>query len=302
MADISAKQVMEFMKKTGVPMMQCKKALIEANGDEDEALKILREKGMATAAKKADRIAALGLVTSNIFDDGKTGVILEVNCETDFVAKTDAFKGLVQTLAEQIAVAKPANVDELLQGESIKEAGRTVNELVAETVSKCGEKISVRRFERIAADGSMFDTYIHMGGQIGVLLEIAGADASDEAKAIFHTISMHIAAANPPYLCREDVPADVIEKEKEIAKAQALNEGKKEQFVDKIVMGRINKYYKENCLLEQVSMLDQENTITALLAKAGDFSIKRFVRYQMGEGIEKRQDNFAEEVMGQMVK
>ena len=215
MADITAKQVMEFMKKTGVPMMECKKALVAANGDEDAALKILREKGMATAAKKQSRIAAEGMVDSYIHMGGKIGVLLEVNCETDFVAKTDAFKSLV------------------------------------------------------------------------------------------HSIAMHIAAANPAYLRREDVPEDVLAREKEIARNQALNEGKKEQFVDKIVVGRIEKFYKENCLLEQVSMLDQDHTITELvneaISKCGEkITVRRFVRYEMGEGLEKRQDNFAEEVMSQM--
>ncbi len=215
MADISAKQAMEFMKKTGVPLMQAKKALAEANGDEDKAIEILREKGVATAAKKQSRIAAEGMVDSYIHMGGKIGVLLEVNCETDFVAKTDTFKNLC------------------------------------------------------------------------------------------HGIAMHIAAANPAYLRREDVPAEVVEKEREIARAQALNEGKKEQFVDKIVDGRINKFYKENCLLEQVSMIDGEHTITDLVneavSKCGEkISVRRFVRYEMGEGLEKRQDNFAEEVMSQV--
>lgn len=215
MAEITAKMAMEFMKKTGVPLMQSKKALQEANGDEDKALELLRERGMATAAKKQSRIAAEGMVDSYIHMGGKIGVLLEVNCETDFVAKTDTFKQLC------------------------------------------------------------------------------------------HGIAMHIAAANPAYLSREDVPADIVEKEREIARAQALNEGKKEQFVDKIVDGRINKFYKENCLLEQVSMIDGERTITELVneavSKCGEkISVRRFTRYEMGEGIEKRQDNFAEEVMSQM--
>lgn len=215
MAELSAKQIMEFSKKTQVALMECKKALIAANGDEEKAIEILREKGVATAAKKQSRIAAEGIVDSYIHMGGKIGVLLEVNCETDFVAKTDTFKQLV------------------------------------------------------------------------------------------HGIAMHIAAANPAYLCREEVPAEVVEKEKEIARAQALNEGKKEQFVDKIVEGRINKYYKENCLLEQVSMIDGDHTITDLVneavTKCGEkISVRRFTRYEMGEGLEKRQDNFAEEVMSQM--
>lgn len=215
MAEITAKMAMEFMKKTGVPLMQAKKALMEANGDEDKALELLRERGVATAAKKQSRIAAEGMVDSYIHMGGKIGVLLEVNCETDFVAKTDTFKQLC------------------------------------------------------------------------------------------HGIAMHIAAANPAYLSRDEVPAETVEKEREIARMQALNEGKKEQFVDKIVDGRINKFYKENCLLEQVSMIDGERTITELVneavSKTGEkISVRRFTRYEMGEGIEKRQDNFAEEVMSQM--
>lgn len=299
MADISSKQVMEFMKKTGVPLMACKKALVEANGDEDEALKILREKGMATAAKKASRIAAEGLVVSTVKDG--TGVLLEVNCETDFVAKTAVFSGLVDNLAAQVAKNAPGCVDCLLKEESLAEPGRTVTDTVNDAVSKCGEKISVRRFVRYEGSEGYLDTYIHQGGKIGVLLQLSCDAVSDDAKAAIHTVSMHIAAANPAYLNRAEVPADVIEKEREIARAQALNEGKKEQFIDKIIDGRINKFYKENCLLEQISMLDPDHTITQILQTAGaDVTVKRFTRFEMGEGLEKRQDNFAEEVMSQM--
>ena len=215
MAQITAKAVNDLRVKMGVGLMDCKRALVEADGDEEKAIKILREKGLATAAKKQSRIAAEGIVESYIHMGGKIGVLLEVNCETDFVAKTDAFKLLV------------------------------------------------------------------------------------------HNIAMHIAAANPAYLNRDEVPADVIEKEKEIIRAQALNEGKKEQFVDKIIEGRINKFYKENCLMEQQYMLDPdmsiEQIVTEAIAKIGEkITIRRYTRYAMGEGLEKRQDNFAEEVMNQM--
>ncbi|MBE7091613.1 MAG: translation elongation factor Ts [Clostridiales bacterium] len=215
MAQITAKAVNDLRIKMGVGLMDCKRALVEADGDEEKAIKILREKGLATAAKKQSRIAAEGIVESYIHMGGKIGVLLEVNCETDFVAKTDAFKQLV------------------------------------------------------------------------------------------HNIAMHIAAANPAYLNRDEVPADVIEKEKEIIRAQALNEGKKEAFVDKIIEGRINKFYKENCLMEQQYMLDPDMTIeqivTEAIAKIGEkITVRRYTRYAMGEGLEKRQDNFAEEVMSQM--
>ncbi len=215
MAQITAKAVNDLRIKMGVGLMDCKRALVEADGDEEKAIKILREKGLATAAKKQSRIAAEGIVESYIHMGGKIGVLLEVNCETDFVAKTDAFKQLV------------------------------------------------------------------------------------------HNIAMHIAAANPAYLNRDEVPADVIEKEKEIIRNQALNEGKKEAFVDKIIEGRINKFYKENCLMEQQYMLDPDMTIeqivTEAIAKIGEkITVRRYTRYAMGEGLEKRQDNFAEEVMSQM--
>lgn len=215
MAEITAKAVNELRIKMGVGLMDCKRALVEADGDEEKAIKILREKGLATAAKKQSRIAAEGVVESYIHMGGKIGVLLEVNCETDFVAKTDAFKQLV------------------------------------------------------------------------------------------HNIAMHIAAANPAYLNRDEVPADVIEKEKEIIRNQALNEGKKEAFVDKIIEGRIDKFYKENCLMEQQYMLDPDMTIeqivTEAIAKIGEkITVRRYTRYAMGEGLEKRQDNFAEEVMSQM--
>ena len=250
---ISAKDVMALREITGTGMMDCKKALIEADGDMDKAVEILREKGLSAAAKKAGRIAAEGIVDSFVSEDGKLGVIVEVNCETDFVAKTDAFHELTKKIAKQIADVNPADVDALMASEI---DGATVDAVLNEAVAKIGEKISIRRFERIEG---FVDTYIHMGGKIGVLVQ---ADPEPDKEAI-HDVAMQIAAAKPSFINVEDVDASDLEKEKEILRVQALNEGKPEKIVDKMVEGRIKKYYKEVCLMEQPFVKD------------GDISVKK---------------------------
>ncbi|MBQ2984797.1 MAG: elongation factor Ts, partial [Clostridia bacterium] len=237
---------------------------------------------------------AEGVVASCIAEDGKVAAIVEMNCETDFVAKTDDFKALVAQVAKLVVEKDPADVDALM---AIETGDGTVAELVTRAVAKIGEKITIRRFAR--KEGALVDTYIHLGGKIGVLVE-AGCDC-DKAKAVIHDVAMHIAAAKPTALSREDVDQADIEKEREILKAQALNEPKPKpiNIIEKMVEGRIAKYFKEVCLLEQPFVKDPDQSVAQML---GDVEIKSFVRFEMGEGLEKRQDNFAEEVMGQMKK
>ena len=293
MAEISAALVKDLRERTGAGMMDCKKALVECAGDMDKAVDFLREKGLAAAAKKAGRIAAEGIVGSYVSADGKVGVILEVNCETDFVAKTDNFKALVSNVAAFVAKSNPKDVDALLKSEI--EAGKTVEAMVTDAVAKIGEKISVRRFARYETDG-LVAAYIHGGGKIGVLVNMKGGNAE-----LGKDIAMQVAAANPLYLKRDEVPASVLEHEKSVLSKQARNEGKPENIIEKMVVGRIQKYYKEVCLVDQEFVKDPDQTITKLLA-ANKADVLGFTRFQMGEGLEKRTEDFASEVMAQIKK
>jgi len=302
----TAKDVMKLREMTQAGMMDCKKALTECDGDFEKAKDYLREKGLAAAAKKAGRIAAEGIVGSYICKDCGVGVVIEVNCETDFVAKTDNFIAFVSSLAEQVGQKNPADVDALLKQESIANPGLTVADLLNETVAKIGEKISIRRFTRYEG---IVDSYIHLGGKIGVLIEMDAPENlkdSEELEKIAHDIAMQIAAAKPLYLTREEVPAEEVEHEKEINRAMAMNEEKPKPaaIIEKMLTGRIEKFYKEICLTEQVFVKDSSLTIKKLLENTGKdlgakVGIKRFVRYEMGEGLQKRECNFAEEVMSQ---
>lgn len=288
----TAKDVMALRERTGAGMMDCKKALTECNGDAEKAIDFLREKGLAAAAKKAGRIAAEGIVGSYMTDDRKVGVIVEVNCETDFVAKTDDFKAFVATIAKQIAVKNPATVEELMEQTLVDDPAKTVNMLLNEAVAKIGEKISIRRFQR--AEG-VVDTYVHLGGKIGVLVDVEGEDVAEK----LHDVAMQIAAAKPNCISRDDVNQADVEKEKEILRAQALNEPKPkpEAIIEKMVNGRIEKYYKEVCLMEQPFVKDQDQSVGQMVG--GAFKVLSFTRFEMGEGLQKREDNFAEEVMSQ---
>ncbi len=305
---ISAQAVKDLREATGVGMMDCKKALVETNGDMEKAMDYLREKGLSAAAKKADRIAAEGVVNAYVSDDRKTGVLLEVNCETDFVAKTDEFKSFVYSIAKLAADSAPADLDALLAQKDAN--GKSVSDLVTEQVATIGEKIAIRRFVRVdAADGAA-DAYIHMGGSIGVLVSFAcpdGAANDSEFAGFMHDIAMQIAAASPEYVSPDEVPEAAIEKEKEILKAQALNEGKPAQIVDKMVQGRINKYFNQVCLLNQEFVKDSDKRIKDIVKEQADrlsgaVSIKAFTRFQMGEGLQKREDDFVAEVMSQAKK
>lgn len=291
MAQITAALVKDLRERTGAGMMDCKKALVNCDGDMDKAIDFLREKGLAAAAKKAGRIAAEGVVGSYLSADAKVGVIVEVNCETDFVAKTDNFKALVAQIAEFVAKSNPADVDALLKSEIV--SGKTVETLVTEAVAKIGEKINVRRFARYETDG-MVAAYIHGGGKIGVLVNMKGGNAD-----LGKDVAMQVAAANPGYLKRDEVPTEVLDHEKSVLAEQARNEGKPEKIIEKMVIGRIQKYYKEVCLVDQEFVKDPDQTISKLLA-ANNAEVLAFTRFQMGEGLEKRNDDFAAEVMAQV--
>ena len=294
----TAKDVMALREMSGAGMMDCKKALTACEGDMDKAMDYLREKSLAASAKKAARIAAEGIVSSYVTDDHKVGAIVEVNCETDFVAKTDDFKALVNSGAKLVVEKNPADVDELM---ALDCGDGTVAEMVNRAVAKIGEKITIRRFARM--EGQLVDTYIHLGGKIGVIVAAKTADA-EKARPAVHDVAMHIAAAKPGVLHRDEVdPAD-LDKEREILRAQALNDPKPKptNIIEKMVEGRIAKYYKEVCLLEQPFVKNPDQSIEQMLKEHGDVELVAFVRFEMGEGLQKRQDNFAEEVMGQMKK
>ncbi len=290
---ISAEQVKELREKTGAGMMDCKKVLTETNGDEEKAIELLRERGIAKAAKKADRIAAEGLVTTYVTDDHKVGAVVEVNAETDFVAKNEEFRTFVNDVAKQVAQKNPATVEELLAQESIEEPGKTVQEVLTNKIATIGENMSIRRFERFETNG-LVESYIHGDGKIGVLVDMENAD-----KDLAKDICLQIAAARPEYLDRESVPADRVAHEMEILKAQAVNEGKPEAVAEKIVQGRIGKFYGEICLVEQEFVKDPDQKVGKLVESKGA-KITRFARFEKGEGLQKREENFAEEVAKQM--
>ena len=292
MAQITAGLVKELRERTGAGMMDCKKALAATEGDMDKAIDFLREKGLAAAAKKAGRIAAEGLVVSYVSEDSKVGVIVEVNCETDFVAKTENFQELVAGIAAHVAKSNPADMDALNASEI--EAGKTVAALITESIAKIGENISLRRFARYEAAEGMVAAYIHGGGKIGVLVSMTAGDAE-----LGKDVAMHIAAANPGYLNREQVPTAELEHEKAVLTEQARNEGKPEKIIEKMVIGRIQKYYKEVCLVDQEFVKDPDQTVGKLVAAAGA-AVTEFTRFQLGEGIEKKQEDFAAEVMAQI--
>ncbi|MBU5594988.1 translation elongation factor Ts [Amphibacillus sp. MSJ-3] len=290
---VTASMVKELREKTGAGMMDCKKALQETNGDMDKASDYLREKGISNAAKKANRIAAEGAAYTLI--EGNTAVLLEVNCETDFVTKNDQFKDLLHELAKHLLSNKPSNVEEALS-QPLNGDGDTVETFINKNVATIGEKITLRRFviaEKTDADA--FGAYIHMGGTIGALTVVEGT--TDDAFA--KDIAMHIAAVNPRFVSRDAVDAEIVEKEREVLKQQALNEGKPEKIVEKMVEGRLGKFFEEICLLEQNFVKDPDVKVKKLIADKGA-TIQTFTRYQVGEGIEKREENFAEEVRNQM--
>ncbi|HDB2155366.1 TPA: elongation factor Ts [Staphylococcus aureus] len=292
MATISAKLVKELREKTGAGMMDCKKALTETDGDIDKAIDYLREKGIAKAAKKADRIAAEGLV--HVETKGNDAVIVEINSETDFVARNEGFQELVKEIANQVLDTKAETVEALM--ETTLPNGKSVDERIKEAISTIGEKLSVRRFAiRTKTDNDAFGAYLHMGGRIGVLTVVEGSTDEEAAREV----AMHIAAINPKYVSSEQVSEEEINHEREVLKQQALNEGKPENIVEKMVEGRLRKYLQEICAVDQDFVKNPDVTVEAFLKTKGG-KLVDFVRYEVGEGMEKREENFADEVKGQM--
>ncbi|MDM5920273.1 translation elongation factor Ts [Staphylococcus aureus] len=292
MATISAKLVKELRKKTGAGMMDCKKALTETDGDIDKAIDYLREKGIAKAAKKADRIAAEGLV--HVETKGNDAVIVEINSETDFVARNEGFQELVKEIANQVLDTKAETVEALM--ETTLPNGKSVDERIKEAISTIGEKLSVRRFAiRTKTDNDAFGAYLHMGGRIGVLTVVEGSTDEEAAR----DVAMHIAAINPKYVSSEQVSEEEINHEREVLKQQALNEGKPENIVEKMVEGRLRKYLQEICAVDQDFVKNPDVTVEAFLKTKGG-KLVDFLRYEVGEGMEKREENFADEVKGQM--
>ena len=290
---VTAQLVKELREKTGAGMMDCKKVLMETNGDMERAAELLREKGITKAAKKSDRIAAEGLVYCYLSDDKKVGVVLEVNAETDFVAKNAEFRTFVANTAKQIAIKSPKDVQDLLAEKSIDDSSKTIQEILTDKIATIGENMSIRRFERFESNG-LIETYTHGDGKIGVLVDFSKGNPE-----VAKDVCMQIAAARPEYLNREAVPEDAVAHEMEILKAQAMNEGKPEQIAEKIVQGRIGKFYSEICLVEQEFVKNPDIKISELL-KQNDAEIVRFARFEKGEGLQKREENFAEEVAKQI--
>ena len=285
---ITAAMVKELREKTGAGMMDCKKALTETDGDAAAAVDWLREKGIAKAAKKSGRVAAEGAVGAYVTPDGQTGAVVEINCETDFAAGNDQFKSLLAKVAQHIAETKPADLD-ALNNSTID--GEKVSDIITNATATIGEKISLRRFAVYESAGRLA-SYIHMGGKIGVLVNLTGGD-----EQLGKDVAMQIAAAAPIAIDETGVPAEVIEHEKDVARKTALEEGKPEKIVERIVEGRIKKFYKEVCLNEQIFVKDNDKTIKDIL---GGVEVKAFTRFMLGEGIEKKEENFAAEVAAQI--
>lgn len=291
MTKITAAQVKELRDKTSVGMMDAKKALVAADGDMQKAIDELREKGVAKAAKKSDRIAAEGLAAVKVVDNH--AVLLEVNSETDFVASNDKFTNLVSAIATAIVENSPKDLAEAM--ELTTADGETVDAAITNLTAVIGEKITLRRFKVVEkTDSQVFGSYLHNGGKVAALVVLDGAD-----EAAAHDVAMHVAAINPEYLNRDEVPSDVIEHERQIFTEETINEGKPEKIVPKIVEGRLNKYLSEISLADQDFVKDPDQTVAKFVASKGG-KLVSFDRYQVGEGIEKKQENFVDEVMGQI--
>lgn len=288
--EVTASMVKDLREATGAGMMDCKKALAETNGNMDEAINYLREKGIAKSLKKESRIAAEGL--ANIYVNKNKAVILEVNSETDFVSKNEEFKEMINTIGQTLLNSDVKTIDE---AKELVTSEGTIGELIVNKTAKIGEKLSLRRFEILTKnDDENFGSYIHMGGKIAALTLVKGA-SEDVAK----DVSMQAAAMKPLYLNISDVPADVLDNEKNVLKEQAMNEGKPADIAEKMVQGRIKKFYKEICLAEQDFIKDTDVTVAKYVENSGG-EILKMIRYEVGEGMEKRNDNFAEEVMNQV--
>jgi len=298
---ISAQAVKELRDKTGAGMMDCKKALTQAEGDLEKAVDILREKGLASAAKKSGRVAAEGVIATYVSDDLKNASIIELNCETDFVSANEAFIALANDIAKAVA---ESNVDSLEAVKALPYGDATIQDAITALIAKLGENMNLRRYEKMEAPAGLVSSYIHMGGKIGVLVQVDAENASQEVASVAKDVAMHVAALNPQFLDNSSVDADTIEREREIYRVQALNEGKPEKIVDKMVDGRINKFFKEVCLVNQMFVKNPDLSIEAFVKeeskKLGNIKLVKFVRFEKGEGIEKEEVDFAAEVAAQM--
>ena len=302
---VDAARVKELRDRTGAGMMDCKRALSETSGDLDKAIALLREKGLASASKKAGRVAAEGLVGTFTNADETLGVVLELNCETDFVAKTDEFAKLLAAVGGALLADGPDAGGGETAADVKLGSGKSLSQAITEAVASIGENIALRRYERLDGRGGRIGSYVHAGGKIGVVIDVAGAGPEDAD--LLRSLCMQIAAAIPRYVRREEVPESELAQEREIFRSQALASGKPEVVADKIVGGKLEKFYREACLLEQEYVRDSQLTVEKLLAEAGKRSgrkleVRRFVRYQLGEGIERRSSNLAEEVAQQLAK
>ena len=322
---VTAKMVKDLREQTGAGIMDCKRALAETNGDMEAAVALLREKGLAAAAKKAHRIAAEGLVDTYVDAEHRAGSLVEVNCETDFVAKTQEFQDFVKSVARQVVEKNPLCVttDELPEGADasaalleqpyIDDPEKTVGHVLKEKIAAIGENMSIRRFSRFeipeGANG-VVGSYIHLGGRVGVLVEVRAEQALTDVEpvvALARDLGMQVAAMRPEFVSREDVTEDVLAREREIYRNAALNEGKPEQIIDRIVEGRLGKFFSEACLVEQEFVKDSDLTVGQYVEKVSkevgvNLQVTQFVRYEKGAGLEKRSDDFAAEVMAELNK
>ena len=298
MAEITAAMVKALRDETGAGMMDAKKALTEANGNKEEAVKILRKKGLASAAKKAGRVASEGAV--HAYATGNTGVLVEVNCETDFVARTDQFRAFVDDVAKLIAKSKANTVEEFANEAS---NGETVAQKTQSLIAAIGENVTIRRFARYEApQGGTIASYIHAGGKVGVMVELVADNKGDKAAEVARDVAMHIAASEPRFIGRDEVTQKDLDTEREIARDAALKSGKPENIVEKMVTGKMEKFYAETCLMEQPYIRNDKQSVGDYLKASGKdskcaYTVTRFVRYKLGEGIEKKADDFAAEVM-----
>ena len=303
MANITSQMVKELREMTQAGMMDCKKALTQCDGDMDKAVDFLREKGLAAAAKKSSRVAAEGIVVEAISEDAKTGVLVEINCETDFVAKNEDFKAFAAEVAKQALATEAADVEAFLNEAWLADTTKTVKDIVTDRVAVIGENINVRRFEKLNAEDGCVSCYIHGGGSLGVMVYGKTDVVNDDVKACLRNIAMQVAAMDPKYVCRDEVDPAYLEHEKEILMAQAKEENpnKPENIIEKMITGRLNKQMKEICLLDQAYVQDGDINVAQYVANVGkannaELSVVKFVRFKTGEGIEKRQDDFASEV------
>ncbi|CUX41930.1 Elongation factor Ts [Clostridium sp. C105KSO15] len=306
MAAVTAGMVKELREMTGAGMMDCKKALAETDGDMEKAVEFLREKGLAAASKKAGRVAAEGVVTTVVTEDGKSAAIVEVNSETDFVAKNAQFQTYVADVANQVLTSQAADMDAFLAETWAQDSSLTVAQALSSQIAVIGEKMNIRRYEKIVTDGVVVD-YIHGGGRIGVLIEAEAEVVNDAVKEALKNIAMQIAALTPKYVKRDEIPQEFIDHETEILKAQAKNENpdKPDNILEKMIVGRLNKELKEFCLVDQAYVKDGDLTVGKYLEQVskevgGKVDVKKFVRFETGEGLEKKEENFAEEVARQM--